>query len=215
MGPFPQSQAGNRYILVMVDFFTKWAEVAALPNQEARTVAQAIYNSWVTRFGSPDAIHSDQGTNFESRLCYELWGSMGTHKTRTTPLHPAGNGMTERTNKTLLNLLRAFVDISRTDAWDTLLPRVLLSYRSTVHATTKMTPALMMYGRELRLPFDIHYPNPNVPVTSPSTFVAELIDANRESERLARENLQQAQERQAHYHNLRAHGAPFQPSDQV
>ncbi len=64
VGPVPQSKHGNVYLLVMADFFSKWAEATPLPNQEARTVADAIINHWVSRFGVPDSNHSDQGSNF-------------------------------------------------------------------------------------------------------------------------------------------------------
>ncbi len=79
VGPFLQSKHGNGYLLVMVDLFSKWAEAAPLPNQKARAVADAIINHWVSRFGVPDSVHSDQGSNFESRLVYEVCGSLGAH----------------------------------------------------------------------------------------------------------------------------------------
>ncbi len=83
----------------MGDFFSKWAEAAPLPNQEARTVADAIINQWVSRFGVLDSIHSDQGSNFESRLVYEVSGRLRPHETQTTAYHPQGNGQTERANR--------------------------------------------------------------------------------------------------------------------
>ncbi len=107
MGPFPQSRTGIVYLLVMVDFFTKWVGAAPLPNQEARTVAEAVFTHWVVRYGTPDTIHTDQGSNFESRLVYKMCLLAGIQKTRTTPYHPQGNGQTERTNRSLLTTLRS------------------------------------------------------------------------------------------------------------
>ncbi len=83
---------GNVYLLLMVDFFSKWAEAAPLPNQEARTVADAIIYHSVSRFGVPDSILSDQGSNFGSRLVYEVCRRVGAHKTRTNAYHPQSNG---------------------------------------------------------------------------------------------------------------------------
>ncbi len=74
VGPFPPSKHGNVYLLAMEGFFSKWAEAAPIPNQEARTVADAIINHGVSRFGVPDSIHSDQGSNFKSRFVYEVCG---------------------------------------------------------------------------------------------------------------------------------------------
>ncbi len=99
MGPFTQTRKGNRYLLVMVDFFTKWVEVAALPSQETRIKANAIFSEWVTRYGTPDQIHSDQGPKFESRLFHELCEASGVKKTRTTPYHPQGNGQCPKPNE--------------------------------------------------------------------------------------------------------------------
>ncbi len=77
VGLFLQSRRGNQYILVLVDFFTKWAEAIPIRNQEAVTVAQAIYNHWVCVFGAPDAIHSDLGSNFESHLIRAFCAALG------------------------------------------------------------------------------------------------------------------------------------------
>lgn len=65
-GPFPRSHNGSKYILVVMDYFSKWVEVYPMPNQEAPTVAQALIENWISRYGVPIELHSDQGTNFES-----------------------------------------------------------------------------------------------------------------------------------------------------
>ncbi len=163
VGPFPQSKHGNVYLLVMVDFFSKWA--APLPNQEAHTGADAIIDHWVSRFGVPDSIHSDQGSNFENRLVYEVCERLGAHKTWTTAYHPQGNGQTERTNRSLVSLLKAFVHTARYDIWDELISYCLFSYSNTVHQATGVAPALMTLGHELQLPLDLHTP-PNTPASS-------------------------------------------------
>ena len=73
----PNSEAEYHLVLVMTDHFTKWIEVAPLTNQTAETVAQAFVDYWVTRNGVPKRIHTDQGTNFESALMYEVYKSLG------------------------------------------------------------------------------------------------------------------------------------------
>ena len=67
-GPLPVTKHGNKYILVVTDYFTRWVEAYSLPNQEATTVARVLVNEWISRYGALDAIHSDQGKNFDSRL---------------------------------------------------------------------------------------------------------------------------------------------------
>ncbi|XP_046666707.1 uncharacterized protein LOC124358455 [Homalodisca vitripennis] len=100
-GPFPVTDAGNKYLLVAMDYFTKWPEVYAIPNQEASTVAGCLVNDFVCRYGVPRELHSDQGTNFGSILMRDVLQRLGVHKTRTTPLHPQSDGMVERYIKTL------------------------------------------------------------------------------------------------------------------
>ncbi len=67
MGPLPESKNGNKYILVIMDYFTRWSEAYALPNQQAQTVAKLLVTQFICRYGVPSKIHSDQGTNFESK----------------------------------------------------------------------------------------------------------------------------------------------------
>nr|VZI14049.1 unnamed protein product [Spirometra erinaceieuropaei] len=215
VGPFPQSRKGNRYLLVMVDFFTKWAEAAPLPDQTTATVAEAIMSTWVARFGVPDVIHSDQGANFESLLVHELCSRLGIQKTRTTAYPPQGNGQTERTNKSILSLLRAFIDSANNDIWDTLIPHCLLSYRSTIHKSTGFTPAMLTYGRELQLPLDSYLPTPRPEFPTPPSYITKLIEIHRECQRLARTHLQEAQLSQARFYDRQRHGSPFQPGDAV
>ena len=101
VGPFPVTDSGNRWILTAMDYFTKWPEAYALPDQEAETVADALVGGIISRFGAPQSIHSDQGRNFESWTFAELCKRLGVEKTRTTPLRPLSDGLVERFNKTL------------------------------------------------------------------------------------------------------------------
>ena len=155
-GPFPVSDSGNRYVLVVMDYFSKWPEVYAIPNQEAKTVADAFIANWIARFGVPLELHSDQGRNFESAIFREMCETLGIKKTRTTPLHPQSDGMVERFNRTLEEHLRKVVDAHQRD-WDKHIPMFLLAYRSAIHNTTSKTPASVLFGMELRLPADLKF----------------------------------------------------------
>ena len=103
LGPLPETTAGNRYRLCLMDYFTKWPEAYAIPNQEAETVANAIVDGYVFRFGVPNELHSDQGRNFESAVFKGMCHRLGIKKTRTTPLHPQSDGILERFNRTIGN----------------------------------------------------------------------------------------------------------------
>lgn len=161
-GPFPTSNAGNRYVLVVIDYFSKWPEVYALPNQEAKTIAEVFIQNWVTRFGVPIELHSDQGRNFESDVFREICSIMGIKKTRTTALHPQSDGMVERFNRTLEEHLRKVVNKCQRD-WDEHIQMFLLAYRSAAHETTGQTPAKVIFGADLRLPADLKFGrNPSI-----------------------------------------------------
>ena len=114
LGSLPQSATGNRYIVMIADYFTKWPEAFAVPNQEATTVANLLVREFVCCCGVPLEIHSDQGRNFESAVFSEMCTLLGMEKTRTTPYHPQSDGMVERLNRTLEAQLSIFVDDHQT-----------------------------------------------------------------------------------------------------
>ena len=154
LGPLPRTEKGNEYILVASDYFTKWVECFALPDMRAETTADTLVTQFFCRFGVPRILHSDQGSNFESILFKEMCRLFEIDKTRTTPYHPRSDGMVERFNRTIQQMLRAFVNDRRSD-WDEHLPYLCMAYRSTEHASTGFTPNMLMLGRESSLPFDL------------------------------------------------------------
>ncbi|GBM62525.1 hypothetical protein AVEN_157721-1 [Araneus ventricosus] len=105
LGPFPVTTKGNRYVLVLMDYFTRWPEAIPIPDQEASTVAEELVRSWISCYDVPMILHSDQSTNFNSALFTKLSEFWGILKTRTTVLHPESDGMVERFNRTILNHL--------------------------------------------------------------------------------------------------------------
>ena len=110
LGPLPTSSSGNKYILILGDYFTKWVEAYPLENQQAVTVAEVIVKELISRFGVPLQLHSDQGRNFEAELFQRMCELLGINKTRTTALHPQVDGMVERFNRTLENQLAIFME---------------------------------------------------------------------------------------------------------
>ena len=105
----PVSSKNNRYILVVQDYFTKWADARPIPDQTAVRITRELVHIFAG-YGIPEIIHSDQGRNFESTIFQQTMAAFGVKKTRTTAYHPQGDGMVERFNRTVLQLLRAYVD---------------------------------------------------------------------------------------------------------
>ena len=173
LGPLPLTYDGNRYILVVADYYTKFVEAYAIPDEQAQTVAQKLVEEFVCRYGVPKEIHSDQGRNFESNLFKEVCKLIGAKKTRTTPNNPKSDGMVERFNRTLLSILVTMIDpVERQQDWDRYIPFATAAYRSTVHETTQETPNMMMFGREVNHPLDLTL-NQSTPELS-TDYAAEL-----------------------------------------
>ncbi|KAJ8369446.1 hypothetical protein SKAU_G00094740 [Synaphobranchus kaupii] len=178
LGPFPVTDSGNHYILVAMDYFTKWPEAFAVPDQSAATMAERLVEEMFTRFGAPAELHSDQGCNFESQLLVEVCKRLGVTKTRTTPLHPQSDGLVERFNRTLATQLAILASQHQRD-WDRHLPLVLWAYRSAVQESSQLTPAALMFGRELRTPMDLVFgapPEPEEPSRTREEYYHRLRD---------------------------------------
>ncbi len=146
LGPLPTTKSGNKYILVVSDYFNRWAEAYSLPNQEASTIARILVDEWISRFGAPQSLHSDQGRNFESTLFVEMCQLLSIEKTRTTPYHPQSDGLVERLNRTLLTML-SIRACEKQDKWDEHLPLIMMAYRTSVHETTGFTPNVWSRGK--------------------------------------------------------------------
>jgi transposase InsO family protein len=143
--------------------------------QEESTRAETLVTNFFCRFGIPRELHSDQGRNFESPKLQEVLQRLGLSKTRTTPLHPQSDGMVERYFKTIEEHLQKVVTYKQRD-WDEKLPIFLLDYRASTHNTMGLTPASLVFGRELRLPCDLLFGVPLDKERPTTNFAAELVD---------------------------------------
>ena len=100
------TKGGITNVLVITDHFTIFAVAIPTKDQTAKTTAEAFFNEFVVHYGLPAKIHTDQGANFQSELFSHLCLLTGMQKSRTSPYHPMGNGLTERFNRTLISMLR-------------------------------------------------------------------------------------------------------------
>ena len=141
----PVSSNNNRYILVVQDYFTKWADARPIPDQTAVRITRELVHIFAGTV-IPEIIHSDQGRNFESTIFQQTMAAFGVKKSRTTAYHPQGDGMVERFNRTFLQLLRAYVD--QQNEWEKYLPLALYAYRTSTHTSTSVSPFELMFGRQ-------------------------------------------------------------------
>lgn len=150
VGPLPPS--GNfKYILTMIDRFSRWPEAAPMIDQTAATVAKTIIETWVSRFGCPAKITVDRGGQFKSELFNQLNMAIGCKHFRTTSYHPQSNGIIERWHRTL----KASLMCQQTASWAYSLPTVLLGLRTVHKDDIDASPAEMLYGQTLRLPAEL------------------------------------------------------------
>ena len=166
VGPLPESE-GFRYLLTMIDRFSRWPEAVPIKDIEATTVCRAFVDNWVTRFGSPETLTTDQGSQFESRLFKALLQLTGCRQVRTTAYHPAANGMIERWHRSF----KAAVMCHVTRRWTRSLSTVMLGLRSNV-MDCGSSPAEYVYGTTLRIPGEFVLPEDFAP--NPQIFLEEF-----------------------------------------
>ena len=216
LGPLTLSDNGNKYILALVDQFTKWIECSALPDQTAERVATAAINDTFSRLGLPLRIHSDQGRQFEGQLFQELCDKLEIAKTRTTPYRPCSNGQVECYNRVILQTIRCYLQ-GKEKSWDRYLPLITMALRATEHSATGFTPNMMMLGREVNLPLELvaGATTMNSETPSPSAYVSDLVDRMSDVHNLARDHIRQAQSRQKKTYDAKLCQSPFARGDLV
>ena len=204
LGPFTISACGNKYILMMVDQFTKWVECAAIPEQSAETVAVKFISHFVSPLGFPTEIHTDQGRNFDGQLFRAFCERFDIAKTRTTPYHPSSNGQVERYNRVLLPMIRSYIE-GKQRYWDKDLALLVIALHSTVHRQTGFTPNRLMLGREVSQPIEIllGVADKNIQSRTPVEWVDNLCTELTRTHQVVRERLKSTQRRQKKDYNLR------------
>lgn len=146
VGPLPITKNNNKYILVIIDLFSKWVEAFPITNLDSVILADRLVNDVICRYGIPRQLHSDNGTNFKSNLIKNVCEIFGIYQTNTTAYHPEGNGGVERVNGTIMKMLSKAVE--NKEEWDEELPKILFYYRNSINTTTKYTPSKLFLGRE-------------------------------------------------------------------
>ena len=149
IGPIhPPSENGNRFILTVVDYATRYPEAVPLKKIDTETVAEALVDI-NSRVGVPREVLSDQGKQFTSDLMKEVGRLLSIKQLTTTPYHPFCNGLVERFNGTLKAMLRR-VSEEQPRLWDRYIPSLLFAYRESVQESTGFSPFQLLYGRQVR-----------------------------------------------------------------
>lgn len=210
MGPLPKSSKQHTFLLVFVDYFSRWVELFPMRNATAPAIAEILRKEVLTRWGVPDYILSDRGTQFVSALFNELCGKWSVTHKLTTAYHPQTN-MTERVNRTLKSMISAFVEDSH-KTWDHYLPELRFALNTAVQESIGMSPAELHLGRKLHSPVDkLLHGRDLLPFDSSYDVVHQLSQLQRK----AKENCKKAQTRQLRNYNKSRRDVLFQEKDRV
>ena len=216
VGPLPQSKSGNRFILTIVDYATRYPEAIALPSTEASRIAKELV-TYFSRVGIPEEILSDQGANFMSGLLQEVYQLLHIRRIRTSPYHPQTDGLVERFNGTLKGMLRKFVGRGRSD-WDDYLPYLLFAYREVPQETTGFSPFELLYGRRVRGPLDVLKESWTGEAEGREVVASQVLEMRerlQEMMGLVQINVEKAQQRQKHLYDRKASPRSLTAGEQV
>ena len=214
MGPLPVTQRRNTQLLVIVDHFSKWVELFALPKATALSVSRKLEQEVFCRWGAPSSLLSDNGTQFTSNILKNVCKTWGIKQKFTSVYHPQAN-ITERINRNIVAIIRTYVE-RKHSKWDEFLPEVALALRTAVSDTTGYSPCMLNMGREIRTPFDRRLEDDD-----DSEFQSRIEAKNSLIEKLesiyslARMNIEKAQEQQSKYYDRRHRKVTFDIGDLV
>ena len=216
LGPITTSESENRYVLMLIDQFTKWLECYPLPKHTAENVVSKVVKGFISRFGCPLEIHSDQGSEFDSALFKSVCNLLEITKTHTTPYRPSANGQMERYNRTLLQVIRCYIR-AKQKTWDQDLEELAAAIRCMKNRQTQFTANMMMLGREVRRPIDlmlgVEYTN--MQQNNPAEWVQKLRDTLKQVHEVAHTNLKGSLHQQKWDYDLRVNFKKYNIGDAV
>ena len=215
VGPLPKTSAGHEHILVCVDSFSRWVEAFPLHDQSALSIARVLHDEIFCRFGAPISIVSDRGRNFLSKLVNAVCEIYKVSRHMTASYNPRANGSVERQNATIAQTLRMYVSKDQSN-WDLLLPTVLMSIRSAPNTESSgFSPYKMLFGNEMRIPFDTALVPRETLGPEAKTHVTQLIDRLKLIHDQAAKNTELSQEESKHKHDIKAKESNFLIGEEV
>ena len=211
----PRTSQGNRYVVVFQDFLSKFPLVFPTPDQKSLRIAKLLVEEVVPLFGVPEALLSDRGTNLLSHLMRDVCVLLGVKKLNTTAYHPQCDGMIERFNRTLKDMLRKHAAKFGAQ-WDTYLYGVLWAYRNTPHDSTGEKPSFLLYGHDCRSPTEAALlpPTPMEP-TEVDDYREEIVLSLSQARDVAVKSIRKAQRRYKKQYDKRATPSTMKVGDWV
>ena len=215
LGPVKPSADGKRYILLIVDAFSRWSEAFAVEAADAITVAKVLYSEIITRYGVPHEILTDRGTHFANTL-EALCEIFNVRRTMTSPYKPSTNAACERMNSFINQTMRTYVDDSQED-WPKYLPAIMMAYPHTpATRSTEYSPFFLLFGQHMNLPIDNAYLANNEDVAFPYRGEIKSVLENMQMTRqIAKENNERHQALNKTYHDKSAKDQDYEIGELV
>ena len=203
-------------ILVITDHYTKFAKAVPTKNQTAKTVAESLYNEFITHFGIPTRLHSDQGANFESDIIAELCKILSIEKSHTTPYHPQGNAGPERFNRTLLGMLGTLEQDQKKD-WTKYVNSLVYAYNCTPHETTRFSPYELLFGRKPSLPIDTMFEKARDDIGNKTTeeYIQDLQERMSTTHEIVQQHTERSKDKQKTYYDRKSKEVNISVGDKV
>ncbi|CAJ0589222.1 unnamed protein product [Cylicocyclus nassatus] len=207
IGPLPLTLEGNKFIIVFVDAFSKYIIAEPIPDQKADTSADVFINRCVARFGTPELLVTDQGSNYMSETFKEALKVLNiVHKT-STPYHHESNGQVERANRTIQELI-SMATKDHPDRWDNVIHMITYAYNTSKNSTTKYSPYTVIHGCEPNNPFRAALQLPARKFVDENDYASQLTMILKNVWQDVHHNMEEAQQVQKHQYDLRKRTSP-------
>ncbi|XP_021991974.1 uncharacterized protein K02A2.6-like [Helianthus annuus] len=216
VGPYPNAPGAVKFIIVAVDYFTKWVEAKALASTTTMMVRVFIWEHIIRRFGLPLKVVTDNGTNYASEDIQKWMKEMKIEHTFSSVVHPQGNGQVER-NKSIVEGNKARLG-TKIRGWVNELPSILWAHRTMPITSIGETPFSLVYGSEAVIPAEVGLPSPHLTAINTVDNKAErrldfdLLEERREIARIKEAKYKTQLER---YYNARVRICTFTPGEYV
>ena len=215
--PLPMGKDQCKFIIVAVDYFTKWAEAEPLATITKQKIRNFVWRAIICRFGVPRALVSDNGKQFDNAKFRDFCAELGIKNYYSSPAHPQSNGQAEVTIRTLKAALKTKLEDLK-GSWVEYLPEVLWAYRTTQKSATRETPFALAFGTEAVAPVEVGIKSPRVELASEEQndealrLNLELLDERREQ---VQQRTEEYQRKTARYYNKRVKPRSYVSGDLV
>ena len=205
----------SRYAVVFVDYLTKWPKVFAVPDHRAETIARVLVEHVICRHGVPNELLSDRGADFLLELISKVCKLTNMKKVNTSAYHPQSDGMVERLNRTLTDMMAKHASFHGSN-WDRYLPYLLFAYRVRPHSSTGESPFYLLYGRDARLPTEAALEGPtSLSELEGEDYRTDLLVGFSTARANALHNVEEAQRKYKDQYDRQARPRQFRVGDRV